>query len=380
MVSWNDVEQWNADGVAAVGDALVKARNAIVALEDELTESVSPKEWSGPSAESARRDLAKHRQDLETLAAEVASMATTVDTVEDAVRQLRRDIDEAKSLASSHGLRIDNGTVVAPEGVTTLPAELAKSAVAERVKTILDKATAVDTDLAAMLDRVLANKISDAGATTLAKAAEAGEERVRLDQILKNYQVSPDPDGTVNFFGQTVTKSEADLLDDLGLLGIKDMYDMRNKAFGTADDRFPGQDGNDSHRDAFRHAYWNALMTQKFGEEWAQKYGTAHERLPGNPADREAMDLYNNEVGRKIAAANPDASPEELANLVEKAVQDGRTVVIDKNGELAYSNDVAGGQTGRADDPAPEQEGGKRGSSHTSGGSGDGSGDYDWGS
>ena len=38
--------------------------------------------------------------------------------------------------------------------------------------------------------------------------------------------------------------------------------------------------------------------------------------LPGNSADREAMDLYNNEVGRQIALAHPDASRQELADLV----------------------------------------------------------------
>ncbi|ACU95953.1 MAG: DUF6973 domain-containing protein [Saccharomonospora viridis] len=380
MVSWNDVEEWDADGVAAVGDALVKARNAIVELEDELTDSASPEEWTGPSAESARQNLAKYRQDLETLVTEVAAMVATVDTVEDAVRQLRRDIDEAKGLAATHGFRIDDGRIVEPEGEAGADTASVKSDLVERVDSILAKAKEVDTDLATMLDKVLADKISDEGATTLAQAAEVGEERVRLDRILEDYQVDPDPDGLVNFFGKTITKSEAELLDDIGLLGIKDMYDIQNKAFETAEERFEGQDSNDSHQDAFRHAYWNALMTQRFGEEWAEQYGTAHERLPGNPADREAMDLYNNEVGRKIAVDNPDADPKKLADLVEQAVKDGRMVVIDENGELAYSDDVAEGKTGRADDPAPEKEGGDVAGSHTSGGSGDNSGDYDWGS
>ena len=380
MVSWNDVEEWDADGVAAVGDALVKARNAIVELEDELTDSASPEEWTGPSAESARQNLAKYRQDLETLVTEVAAMVATVDTVEDAVRQLRRDIDEAKGLAATHGFRIDDGRIVEPEGEAGADTASVKSDLVERVDSILAKAKEVDTDLATMLDKVLADKISDEGATTLAQAAEVGEERVRLDRILEDYQVDPDPDGLVNFFGKTITKSEAELLDDIGLLGIKDMYDIQNKAFETAEERFEGQDSIDSHQDAFRHAYWNALMTQRFGEEWAEQYGTAHERLPGNPADREAMDLYNNEVGRKIAVDNPDADPKKLADLVEQAVKDGRMVVIDENGELAYSDDVAEGKTGRADDPAPEKEGGDVAGSHTSGGSGDNSGDYDWGS
>lgn len=174
MVSWNDVEEWDADGVAAVGDALVKARNAIVELEDELTDSASPEEWTGPSAESARQNLAKYRQDLETLVTEVAAMVATVDTVEDAVRQLRRDIDEAKGLAATHGFRIDDGRIVEPEGEAGADTASVKSDLVERVDSILAKAKEVDTDLATMLDKVLADKISDEGATTLAQAAEVG--------------------------------------------------------------------------------------------------------------------------------------------------------------------------------------------------------------
>ena len=73
--------------------------------------------------------------------------------------------------------------------------------------------------------------------------------------------------------------------------------------------------------------------------------GPVHVALPGNPAEREAMDLYNNEVGRGIASANKSANKsandEELANLVKSAVSSGKTVVIDKNSRLAFSNTVA---------------------------------------
>lgn len=144
------------------------------------------------------------------------------------------------------------------------------------------------------------------------------------------------------------------MLADLGLLGQKDFYDLQNSAFDAADERFPNQGAEDGHNDAFRHAYWNAMMVQKYGADWATRFGTAHERLPGNPADREAMDLYNNEVGRQVAIAHPKASPEELANLVEQAVRNGDAVVIGGNGNLSYSNTVPPGQTGEANDPATE--------------------------
>ena len=86
-------------------------------------------------------------------------------------------------------------------------------------------------------------------------------------------------------------------------------------------------------------------------------HATAHERLPGNPAQREAMDLYNNNIGRQIAAAHPGASQEELARYVREAVDQGKVVVIDKNGQLAWSNGVPVGQTGQVKDgPLPGKD------------------------
>jgi hypothetical protein len=156
----------------------------------------------------------------------------------------------------------------------------------------------------------------------------------------------------------TITEQEAKMLDDIGSFGRLDFKDIHDAAFEIADERFPpvGPNGgrNDNHNDAFRHAFWNALLTQRFGEQWAKDYATAHEQIPGNEADREAMDLYNNELGRRLAVEHPDASPDELADLVAAAVRDGDAVVIDLDGDLAFSDDVPIGQTGEADDgPAP---------------------------
>jgi hypothetical protein len=85
------------------------------------------------------------------------------------------------------------------------------------------------------------------------------------------------------------------------------------------------------------------------------------------------MDLYNNEVGRQIAIDNPDASPEELADLVEEAVNNGDTVVIPEGGGLDYSDQVALDETGEPALPAPE-EGEDPDSGSTGSGSGPGSG------
>jgi hypothetical protein len=205
------------------------------------------------------------------------------------------------------------------------------------------------------------------------KSGKPVENTSPNDEIIDKYQVAEDEmvewkpkAGPFTFFELPVeptpmTKTEASLLDELGkqegLLGLNDFKKIKEKAYDTADKMFPRtSQGNevkgaeDGHNDAFRHAYWNALLTKRFGEEFATSYATAHEGVPGNPADKEAMDLYNNQLGRRIAAENPNASEEELAQLVADAVKNGKAVVIDGNGELAYSDQVAVGATGDAND------------------------------
>lgn len=201
--------------------------------------------------------------------------------------------------------------------------------------------------------------------------------RPDLNTIRTTYQVADDKmiDYHPRAFGAIdipftdsvkVTKTEGGLLDELtwsrGLAGLKEFDGIRKLAFSEGVERFPDNplpagipasregewQGNDGHRDAFRHAYWNALMTQKYGEPWATAFGTAHEGVPGNTANREAMDLYNNAVGRSIGASNKNASPEELADLVEKSLNHGKLVVIDAGGNLEWSDRVVKGQHGFA--------------------------------
>lgn len=192
------------------------------------------------------------------------------------------------------------------------------------------------------------------------------KSRPSLDDVLQNYQVQQDemvtwsPNWVPFGPSQTLTKTEAALLDKLqfhrGLMGLQEFKDIRDDALAEAIKRYPAAARVDGHGDAFRHAYWNALMTREFGNEFAQQFATAHEGS-ADTSDAEAMDLYNNEVGRRIAMENPDASPQELADLVQDAIENGEMVVIDKKGELAWSNEVAVGQTGRANDP--QNDGGK---------------------
>lgn len=69
------------------------------------------------------------------------------------------------------------------------------------------------------------------------------------------------------------------------------------------------------------------------------------------------MDLHNNEVGRRIQAEHPNASPTELKELVKKAVENGQLVVVGPDGQLKYSNQVPFGDTGITDKEPPARGG-----------------------
>lgn len=168
--------------------------------------------------------------------------------------------------------------------------------------------------------------------------------------------------------GREMTKTEGALLDrltrDRGLLGLSGFRDIARDAFAEGERRYPDNpvpagipadrtrewQGNDGHRDAFRHAFWSARLAQEYGADWARAFTTAHEGLPGNVANREAMDLYNNSVGIRIGAANRNASPEELSRLIDAALTRGELTVMDAGGQLAWSDRVRVGQHGLSPD------------------------------
>lgn len=146
-----------------------------------------------------------------------------------------------------------------------------------------------------------------------------------------------------------------------GLADLVDFFSIRSQASDVAEQQDPNRSTgphtlSDGHGDSFRHAYWNALMTQRFGADWTRRFATAHEKLGGNPPHREAMDLYNNEIGRQVALEHPEANPDELAAIIDRAVRGGHTLVIGSDEEINWSDHVKEHHTGTpslADVPLP---------------------------
>ncbi|MGV9263428.1 DUF6973 domain-containing protein [Kitasatospora sp. NPDC003701] len=328
----------------------------------EVTDATARSGWAGPAADAARAAMADDQRQLDAAQREAAALGSALNAAVAEFDAAQRALVQALDDAARLGVNVtSDGGVNWPESVRNDPdtrsGELQQRAgeVHGRIYDALQRATAADQE-------AFRDITDDLGIHEDAFNATAHDGR-RTDPtvIQSTYQVQDDPHGTVKYpdrltawlLGidrQKITATEAVMLDGLTLFARSDFADIRGQAFDVSETKFSGVNGaNDSHRDAFRHAYWNALMTKRFGEGWARRYANAHEQLPGNPGDRESMDLYNNEVGRRIAAANPHASDEELARLVEEAVRRGDMVVIKpEGGALAYSDQVEDGRTGKS--------------------------------
>lgn len=104
--------------------------------------------------------------------------------------------------------------------------------------------------------------------------------------------------------------------------------------------RFYGVNGQHDDSDAFRHAYWNALMTYNIDVDFAEDIATAHEYNAPQPS--KTMDLFNNQVGRDkaeiwISYYEPYTNlnkNKDLAYFISDMVRVGFTRKLNSNGQL----------------------------------------------
>ena len=81
--------------------------------------------------------------------------------------------------------------------------------------------------------------------------------------------------------------------------------------------------------DAFRHAYWSALMTKKLGKDFAWKAGLAHEGLGtsyvfDNQNDDKKMDINNNYSGRQIGETYQNSNDGTIAAVCRIHCSNGK--------------------------------------------------------
>lgn len=74
-------------------------------------------------------------------------------------------------------------------------------------------------------------------------------------------------------------------------------------AAAAARDNYPANTLHNGIGDAFRHCYWNALMTISVGRVHAKKIADLHEdHNTSGPLNEREMDLKNNEIGRQVGS------------------------------------------------------------------------------
>ena len=125
-------------------------------------------------------------------------------------------------------------------------------------------------------------------------------------------------------FGRPVTSAEISLCSWAAATCLT-TYVLSNEASNTASTTF-GDGEYGGRTDAFRHAFWNALMTAEINEDWAQRYGFAHESETPDGPDRN-MDYHNNQVGRNEGRYFGPGSTNRssLRSIIQNDVQGGRT-------------------------------------------------------
>ena len=106
---------------------------------------------------------------------------------------------------------------------------------------------------------------------------------------------------------------------------------MSTRAFDAVENQMaagnlPKNNPYSPEADAYRHAIWSYMMAKELGYVEAKRFGDAHEISSPNNVEERLKDLYNNEVGRQLAAdpANRNRSDEEV---VIEALRAGRLMI-----------------------------------------------------
>ncbi|MEV2224031.1 hypothetical protein AB0E01_29705 [Nocardia vinacea] len=357
---------------------------------DAMRRQIYDLEWSGAASRAATDRADREYQDVRKVADAYGRLGELSSNAYNDMSYPAAYLTSTTLQLMADGFTVDQDwTVHAPEGGDTERATndtASLQAQAKEIGSAMEKwapqISGVVQDLRLFAPAASASRFTiDPAEVTEIKGRPAGSGPASLhEQLLAKYNVTPDPDGTIMYpadpdsalgkalaslgiESKRVTVGEAVMLDQLDTHGVIAAamieYGASEEAKTIFEDQPRAGGVGDGHADAFRHAYWNALLSKEFGQDWAEDFTTAHERIDGETshASAEAMDLHNNEVGRRIQAEHPNASPAELKDLVKQAVLDGKMVVVGPDGQLMYSNQVEMGKTGVTDNE-PAAKGG----------------------
>ena len=130
-------------------------------------------------------------------------------------------------------------------------------------------------------------------------------------------------------------------------------YNARKTADSLKTSAILDGDADGGQVDAFRHAYWMAMLCRDIGWRKAHSLGKAHEKgnfldykkhryEDGSLPDKAAcdMDLWNNNTGINISLSYSKISNDSLKNIVISNILQGKMKIIRKNikGEFLDKN------------------------------------------
>lgn len=107
-------------------------------------------------------------------------------------------------------------------------------------------------------------------------------------------------------------------------------------SYKWAKKEFPDDHGKKGKANAYRHAFWNSLISfecKKWNKNtrrilsWTKLITDKHEQLsPNEPLD-ECMDLHNNRIGRNLFIASSFTSIEEMSDTIKDRLQFAMKIV-----------------------------------------------------
>lgn len=113
-------------------------------------------------------------------------------------------------------------------------------------------------------------------------------------------------------------------------------FNLGNLATSAArNSGYPGE--TDGKQDAFRHGYWNILMTRDIGATHAKEISDIHEKYNPGTSMQKTMDDFNNFAGRGLfPGGNPSNST--LVDIIKTGMTNGYFCYINSFGEFKMTN------------------------------------------
>ena len=401
-ITWNDIQVWNRSRLDDAARRLSEQQeHAAIGVLIAAAHQILSSGKTVDAIKNKRAELLKESdervKEIEELKKATETAAEGVADVQEAVKKCKKYLEEHPYLSIKEDGSVDIDWF---QAATAAPADVWKNGIPNRAilyealagggaagalaafftwgnetKGYLETLVRYALERAGEVDRPYSARLNILKDGTLNKkssgAAPDAPGRPGLTDILHTYQVADDDMVPWNpawgfMESRMVTASEAKMLDKLFLLdGITELKffkfkNIKEDAEKQANDAYPipktkDADGNlkddieDNHIDAYRHMYWSARLAKEFGPEWAEQFTTAHERRPGAPTQREAMDLYNNSIGINYIREHPNASVDDIKKFVKESVDNGNAVVIDDKGDIQWSDKVAPTKAGQED-------------------------------